>query len=285
MFFVNQDAMSLSVPVLQMSILSLGVIANILLILAHWKDPLRVFKNTTSLFVRNIAVIDIAVAILWIIRIALTLLGKKHETISLIWLAFTTMSPFAFLCFAIERFLSVAFPLWYRVRGTIQICRKVLCGKWIAHTAIFVLTYFILNKKDRRKFMLWYVIVLFLAVNIFYLATYVALRRQRNALRNRQDISEGSLTAMQKARQKQEKRFLVTIAIVCFILTIVYVPLLGMATITVLLRDVLNVKRTEEVFSVLFVLLSVNFLINPIIYLLRLPKYRKTFKELYCNFI
>jgi hypothetical protein len=284
MFFVNQDAMSLSVPVLQMSILSLGVIANILLILAHWKDPLRVFKNTTSLFVRNIAVIDIAVAILWIIRIALTLLGKKHETISLIWLAFTTMSPFAFLCFAIERFLSVAFPLWYRVRGTIQICRKVLCGKWIAHTAIFVLTYFILNKKDRRKFMLWYVIVLFLAVNIFYLATYVALRRQRNALRNRQDISEGSLTAM-KARQKQEKRFLVTIAIVCFILTIVYVPLLGMATITVLLRDVLNVKRTEEVFSVLFVLLSVNFLINPIIYLLRLPKYRKTFKELYCNFI
>lgn len=284
MFFVNQDAMSLSTSVLQMSILSLGVIANILLILAHWKDPLRVFKNTTSLFVRNIAVIDIAVAILWIIRIALTLLGKKHETISLIWLAFTTMSPFAFLCFAIERFLSVAFPLWYRVRGTIQICRKVLCGKWIAHTAIFVLTYFILNKKDRRKFMLWYVIVLFLAVNIFYFATYVALRRQRNALRNRQDISEGSLTAM-KARQKQEKRFLVTIAIVCFILTIVYVPLLGMATITVLLRDVLNVKRTEEVFSVLFVLLSVNFLINPIIYLLRLPKYRKTFKELYCNFI
>jgi hypothetical protein len=284
MFFVNQDAMSLSVSVLQMSILSLGVIANILLILAHWKDPLRVFKNTTSLFVRNIAVIDIAVAILWIIRIALTLLGKKHETISLIWLAFTTMSPFAFLCFAIERFLSVAFPLWYRVRGTIQICRKVLCGKWIAHTAIFVLTYFILNKKDRRKFMLWYVIVLFLAVNIFYLATYVALRRQRNALRNRQDISEGSLTAM-KARQKQEKRFLMTIAIVCFILTIVYVPLLGMATIIVLLRDVLNVKRTEEVFSVLLVLLSVNFLINPIIYLLRLPKYRKTFKELYCNFI
>lgn len=284
MFFVNQDAMSLSVSVLQMSILSLGVIANILLILAHWKDPLRVFRNTTSLFVRNIAVIDIAVAILWIIRIALTLLGKKHETISLIWLAFTTMSPFAFLCFAIERFLSVAFPLWYRVRGTIQICRKVLCGKWIAHTAISVFTYFILNKKDRRKFMLWYVIVLFLAVNIFYLATYVALRRQRNALRNRQDISEGSLTAM-KARQKQEKRFLMTIAIVCFILTIVYVPLLGMATITVLLRDVLNVKRTEEVFSVLFVLLSVNFLINPIIYLLRLPKYRKTFKELYCNFI
>ncbi len=283
MKFMDEDALSLSASVVQITILSLGITVNILLIVAHWKDPLHVFKNTTSLFVRNIAIIDIIVAFLWIIRMATMLAGRILETLSVIWLGFIVMSPCAFLCFAMERFLSVAFPLWYRVRVTIQICRKVLLGVWTVHAAIYVITCLVFNAKVRKNFTFLYGIIILLCVFAFYFATYVALRRGRNELRKRQDISEGTLRAM-KARQEHEKRFLVTIAIICFILTVIFVPIVGIHTIRILLQNVLKPKRIRQINTALPVLLSVNFLVNPIIYLLRLPKYRKTFKVLYCNF-
>ena len=274
------DGISLSVMVIQLSILFLGIIANVLLIFSHWKDPFRFFKNTTSLFVRNIAVIDIIVAVVWIIRISVTFsFGRKPEIISNIWVGLTAMSPCAFLCFAIERFLSVAFPLWYRVRVTIQTCRKVLLATWIAHTAIQTVTVFVFSVDDKRVFMLCYSTPMFLSVYIFYFATYIALRRQRNELKERQNVSEGTLNAM-RARQKQEKRFLITIAIVCIVLMIVFLPVLGMRTLIVLLH-----LKTPGTHSALQILLSINYLVNPIIYLVRLPRYRKTFKKLYCNFM
>ena len=274
------DGISLSVMVIQLSILFLGIIANVLLIFSHWKDPFRFFKNTTSLFVRNIAVIDIIVAVVWIIRISVMLsFGRKPEIISNIWVGFTAMSPCAFLCFAIERFLSVAFPLWYRVRVTIQTCRKVLLATCIAHTAIQTVAVFVFSVDDKRDFMLCYATPMFLSVYIFYFATYIALRRQRNELKQRQNVSQGTLNAM-RARQKQEKRFLITIAIVCIILMIVFLPVLGMRTLIVLLH-----LRTPGTQSALQILLSINYLVNPIIYLIRLPRYRKTFKKLYCNFM
>ena len=278
----NQDAITLTANVIQMSILFLGIIGNSLVIVAHWKDPFRVFKNTTSLFVRNIAIIDIIVAFLWIIRLATILGGRKLEALLVIWLCFTVLSPCAFLCLAIERFLSIAFPLWHRARVTTHKCRQVIIGTWIVNSSIFILTKFI-NDTIHGDFILLLSIVFFLCSYAFYFATYVALRRQRNEFRKRQDISESVLNAM-KARQKNQKRFLVTIAVVCFMLTVTFLPVVGMRMITVLLEKFLEGKRIRQINEGLLVLLSINFLINPIIYLLRLPKYSKTFKVLYCNF-
>lgn len=267
----------LSSYAIQFSILSLGIIANVLLIFSHWKDPFRFFKNTTSLFVRNIAIIDIIVAVVWIIRMALIL--SLRIFISAIWLGFASMSPCAFLCFAVERFLSVAFPLWYRVRVTIQRCRKALLGTWIAHIVIQIITFFVFSVDDRSDFILFYTTAMFFSVYIFYLATYVSLRRQRNELQKRQNMNQGTFNSM-RARQEQEKRFLITIAIVCIILTILFLPAIAMRTIFLLL----NLKK-PNIYSALLILLSINYFVNPIIYLWRLPKYRKTFKKLYCDFM
>ena len=272
--------MPLSAYAMQFSILSLGIIANVLLIFSHWKDPFRFFKNTTSLFVRNIAVFDIIVAVLWIIRMALILsLRSNRDIVSAIWLGFASMSPCAFLCFAVERFLSVAFPLWYRVRVTIQRCRKVLLGTWIAHIVIQIIALFVFSEDDRNDFILFYTIAMFFSVYVFYLATYVSLRRQRNELQKRQNMNQGTFNAM-RARQEQEKRFLITIAIVCIILTIVFLPVIAMRTIFLLLN-----LDSPNAYSALLILLSINYFVNPIIYLWRLPKYRKTFKKLYWDFM
>ena len=279
----NQDAISLSCHVIQMSNLFLGIIGNSLLIVAHWKDPFRVFKNTSSLFVRNIAIIDVIVAFLWIIRLATILSGKKLEALLVIWLGFTVLSPWAFLCLAIERFLSIAFPLWHRARVTTHNCRQVIIGTWIAHTSMYTFTAFILDDTLQGNVILLFSIVFILCSYAFYFATYVALRRQRNEFQKKQDISESVLNAM-KARQKHQKRFLVTIAIVCFMLTITFLPVVGMRMIAVLLENFLKGRRIRQIHDGLMVLLSINFLTNPIIYLIRLPKYSKTFKVLYCNF-
>ena len=281
---INEELMSLPSQVIRLFILLSGVIGNSLVITAHWKDPLRVFKNTSSLFVLNIAISDIFVAFWWILRIAFVLISEKtSSTLLVIWIGFTTFSPWTFLCLAIERFLSVAFPLWHRIRVTTQTCHKVIIGTWIVHTAIYILAQLIFNAVFGENFIFCYGIVVFFCIYVVYFATYIALRRQRKEFEKRQDISESALKAM-KVRQKHEKRFLVTIAIVCFMLTIIFLPVIGMRTIIVLLENVLEKKTVQDMTDGFQIVLSINFFMNPIIYLLRLPKYKKTFKVLYCNF-
>ena len=278
---IDFNPKSLTAEIITMSILLVGIVANTLLIIAHCKDPLRVFQNTTSLFVRNIAMIDIVVAFIWIIRTIMILIrGWKPATVSAIWVGVVTMSPSAFLCFAIERFISIAFPLWYRVRVKTETCRKAIVGTWITHGVIYTIVFFKSSRKEH--FLTIYAAVIFLAVYIFYFATYITLRRQRNKLRKRQDNTADQ--AGMRARQEQEKRFLVTIAIICIILMILFLPIIGLSTFTILLRSVLKIRSMKGAFICLLVLLSINFVINPIIYLLRLPKYRETFRVLYCNF-
>ena len=137
----------------QVSILTLGFFANLLLIIAHRSDPLRVFKNPISLFVRYIAIIDVNVTIWWTIRLATVLIfQRKFEMVSFIWLGLTTLSPNAFLCFSIERYLSVAFPLWYRVHVTVGVCRKVLLSSWFAHVVMCILVQIVLEENDAQFF-------------------------------------------------------------------------------------------------------------------------------------
>ena len=274
----NKEQISFIEHLVELPVIFLAIIAQTLLILSHYKDPLHVFKNTATLFVRNIAVIDICVAFLWSIRIVLKLLGNDVKIVSFIWVGFATLSPWAFLSLAIERFVSVGYPLWHRVRVTIPVCRKILIGTWVLHTALHLLSGGLTPKNN--DILVFCGSLLFLSVFIVYFVTYVTLRRQGKHLERRQDLGQATSNLM-KARQKQEKRFLATMAIVAFILVIAYLPIIGFN----LLKTVLNIQKIPEVYSTFMILLSLGLLSNPIVYLLRLPKYRKTFKVLYCNFL
>jgi predicted neutral ceramidase superfamily lipid hydrolase len=112
---------------------------------------------------------------------------------------------------------------------------------------------------------------------IMYAATYYQLKKQsRNiALQNSND------SRAQEIRILKEKRFLKTIIIIACIAFICVVP----TAIFYQVHDALGLfKRnlTSEILSDIFAsIFYINFAVNPLIYVVRLPNYQKTFYLLY----
>ena len=128
----------------------------------------------------------------------------------------------------------------------------------------------------------------FLFTQVFYVATYFSLKKQREMFFKRLNISDDAAVSgrIKEIRLLREKNFLCTIAAVCFILNFTILPSLGFRWLSFYLRQSHNIiDRNIEQFILisLRILLSFSFAINPIVYVWRLPKYRKTFKLLYCE--
>ena len=280
----------------ELVMLTFGTVLNLLLIVTHIKDPLKTFKSPSSSFILNIAFVDILVCILWIIKIILNIISPGYrvnketgDVLFCVWTASIAISPLLYLCLSIERFCSVAYPLWHRVHITTRACRYLLCAIWIVHIIFETLVSCLVPSpisNERVIIMLLYSGMSFIFGQVFYLATYISLKKQRGRLFKRQNISESTLGTM-KIRLHREKQFLHTIAIVCLILNFTFLPSLGFMIFRAFHPDFRNIKQRElsciSFKLMLTVFLSFNFAINPIVYVWRLPKYRKTFKLLYCK--
>ena len=114
------------------------------------------------------------------------------------------------------------------------------------------------------------------------------LKKQTLIMFKRWDISEATFKTM-NIRLQNRRRFLYAMAIVCFILIFSFLPSLRFMTYRAFHPTFGNINERELSSSlfklILTVFLSFNFAINPVIYVWRLPKYRKTFKSLYCKYL
>ncbi len=125
----------------------------------------------------------------------------------------------------------------------------------------------------------------FLLTLTMYFASYISLRRQRNALYKRQDLNEASMR-MIKIRLESEKQFLTTIAIVCFVLAFTLLPILSIVLVFVIFSAeewTFDYLLRHQITVCGLTIMTLNFAVNGLIYLWRMKKYRKTFKKLYCK--
>ena len=273
---------------IQLVILTFGAVLNLLLIIAIIKDLLKTFKTPSSSLILNIALADILVCVSWIIKIILNLTShgyrvnkETRDVLFRIWTASIGISPLLYMSLSIERFCSVSYPLWHRVHITTRFCWHWQCTIWIFHIIFETLVSCLVPVMSFEEIMiiLLYVGISFLLTQVFYLATYFSLKKQRGRFVKRQDVNEAVLRTM-KIRLQREKQFLHTIAIVCFILNFTLLPSLTLLIVHGIYPQFSNQR---EVFSISMDFLSFSFATNPIVYVWRLPKYKKTFKLLYCK--
>ena len=268
--------------------LSVAFMANVLVIIAHVLDPLRVFRDTSSMFVLNITIIDSFISLLWFVLFCLLqtcdleirasdyfkVLGDISNTMII-------MSSTAYFCLAFELYISISRPLWHRTRITRKVCRNWIMSSWIVYLIAFELPRRLSSKENEKFLTVSFVTSFFFVIQSLNLATFLSLKRQSKALLERHDISESTLRAL-KLRQQNEKRFLITIAILCIILTVTTSPYF-LIIILMLWSDGTGTIYHQLVESSVYLMVITNITINPFYYLWRLPKYKKTFKKLYCQ--
>ena len=285
---INEE-FSVLMDVIECIIVIFAITGNVFVISAHLKDPLKLFQTSSSQFILNIAVVDLLAAILTTIMLVdsfiigkLTILHTERFISSPILLAFPS-----FFVLSVERFCSVAFPLWHRARVTICLCRKCLLGVWFFH-----ITYEAVSAVIEDTVASWtrlvYALFFFISTQVFYLATALSLKKQNHQIIARQDTGENSSTSNNpaiaraiKIRLLNEKQFLITISIICLFLALTILPSIIYYNIRHLLFP--ETVRFNPNAKIIILVLRINFMINPLIYLWRLGNYRKTLKVLCCS--
>ena len=253
---------------------SFGTIFNALLIIAFIKDPLKCFRNSGTYLVANLAVSDFTfccISLLFLFLPKHLLLAFENSLDGIASVSVITLASIS-----LDRFLMVIYPMKYRVwmKGKIIII-WLLCI-WLLSTSIAI-SFFFHFPADTLFFLYLLAPVIAILSSILYGFTYINLRRQsRNfALQNTSD-------RQQRARIMKEKRFLSTIIFIAVLALVCIVPSLTFqhfVTSQRLSRDNLVVHTLNSILTGVF---SMNFAVNPLVYVLRLPNYRKTFYLVYC---
>lgn len=279
-----------------------GAVGNVLLIVAHIVDPLKLIRSKSSVFIFNITIADFLLSFpaLFAIVFFQRIPGDRERVLFAAGIAVEFMDLFclasftSYLGLAIERFCSVVFPLWHRVNVTTQKCRYVVAGIWavgvILKIGFAILVRWVTNIMLEFNFaLIIFLWLLFLSSQCVYVASCFSTRRQSKELRTRTDMNETTVRTT-TLRLKNESNFLVTITIICFIQAATILPFLTMSFVmqykwTKSSENIYN--QADFAFPAHFIWgvagISVNPGINVLIYIWRLPKYRKTFQKLYCD--
>ena len=178
---------------------------------------------------------------------------------------------------SIDRFFMVVCPIKHRILMKDKFMILWIAGIWIMNCVIplFQMLWDGGETIGRQALLTVSVIVIILSA-VMYSSIYYKLKRQpRNVA-----LQNSTETRAQEIRILKEKRFLKTIIIIAcaaFVSTLPY-----------LVIDLLNgYLHFNNVFAILYTvsvsIFYINFAVNPLIYILCLPSYRKTFYLLYCR--
>ena len=258
----------------------LGVVSNVLLLVAFIKDPLKCFRNSGTYLVMNLAVSDCIMSLLCLI---VEIVPGTSSFFPLLCVAFWmgAVSCLSITSISIDRFFMIASPIKHRILIKGKVMILWISATWILGCVIPVFLMLSTIHRERGSQALGIVAVICCILSaVMYSSTYYKLKTQsRNiALQN---STEGRA---QEIRILKEKRFLNTIILIACTSFVCTVPFFLLYFLRKSLGFLVYNPQVLIIFLRVFTcIFEANFTVNPLIYILRLPNYRKTFCLLYCR--
>ena len=255
-----------------------GVISHLLLLNAFVKDPLKCFRNFGTYLVANLAVSDFMVCLIAPFTTAM-FMTRYHPFLEFFRFTFHLGSVITLALIAIERFVIVAYPFKHRLFMNGKVVSACLVCVWLL-SCIHPAKELIFGFHDHDLILsVYFAVTLVILATVIYSFTYINLKKQS------QNIDLQGATHASHAhttRILKQKRFLRTIILIAFIYVMCSMPALIFSQVVIHL-PYLRGDNYKVITILLLVLYQVNFAINPLIYFLRLPKYKKTFYLIYCK--
>ena len=270
-----------------------GLVANILLLVAHHKDPLNCFRNVSTYFIHNIAINDCLFIVLASVMVVLA--GKTNGPVFFKSKYIPFVKPGILFCTsvlnislasqAVERFTSVAYPFFHHVYVTRERTRLWFGVVWIAAFVSVGVAVAIRWAKLRVAIYLVEIAISLPCLTVmfaFYIACFVSIKRQQKRFKEshvQADLPRRSL----EVKLRNEQRFLTTILIVSVAIIVLWLPAFVFLLPDVNIEREISVGLYKDLNTAFSFLVLGQSLLNPFIYLWRLPKYRKSFLRLYCG--
>lgn len=268
------------ISALPYTICAFGVISHVFLIIAFIKDPLKLFRNSGTYLVANLALSDFLTCS--IVPFSCCIPKDVHwaEPLMLVCMFSTVgISIFTVASISIDRFLVVAYPIQHRIYIKGKTIVLWLACVWLIGFA-YPIKVTIFTADDFLDSFVMNVIggSLILFTSVLYGITYDKLKKQSKSL-----SLENVSNRQKQARLIKEKRFLRTIILItcivlaCVLPTVIFFHYIQSKNLH--FSDHLIVRILIGMFSGLY---YANYAVNPLVYVFRLPNYRKTFCLLYC---
>ena len=258
-----------------------GLVSNVLLLVAFIKDPLKCFRNSGTYLVINLSTSDFMMCIfsLAFYFTPRTNVLYTYFSFFVFWMGLASFVSITSV--SIDRFVMVKYAIKYRILMNGKVMILWIPAIWILSCAIplFRLLSDRYDLDSRRALYIFSVIIIILS-SVMYSSTYYKLKKQSRSI----VLQNSNGNHAQEIRILKEKRFLRTIIIIASIAFLCFIPYL---VVTVLysylgfLED--NLQASLVLDAVCISIFYSNFAVNPLIYVLRLPSYRKTFYILYCS--
>ena len=271
----NSHEFAYNLPVFVISVL--GVFLNVLLLVAILKDPLKCFRNSGTRLVMNLAVSDCLTCLVApFYLVSWDVIPGWYWILEFLVMWFGTASFVSIASISIDRFLLVAYPIKHHIKMKGKGVILWLAAIWIVSCTIPLIRLFNDRKGNKRIAVYIFGVSMIITSAVIYCFTYWKLRKQAKniALQNSRE------SRAQEIRILKEKKFLNTIVIIACVAFLCTVPSMGFFQIYDSLRwwSGILLKMFLKIFMFFF---YANFAVNPIIYVIRLPNYRKTFYLLY----
>ena len=276
-----------------MVVTTITILANGLLIFAMLKDPLKCFLNATSYFIFHLAFSDLLnslmfmeESLLWLTKFG-GINGLPRAFRILNFVAFQVLfyaNPPSIFSLALERCLSIVFPLWHKVNVTTGVCRIWLAMIWVSSGLLVGIRYIlIICFQQERAYQVTPIsgtMIFLVATLVCYSVCVFTVRKRRLALVKDKAISKASRKSAEVHLRKEN----------CFLRTMFIIFLgflLGVIPSMVCFWVMISIESRNHVIihiaNVTDMMLLLNYAVNTFIYLWRLPKYRRTFQVLYCR--
>ena len=258
----------------------LGVNTNTLLLVAFLKDPLKCFRNSGTYLVINLSVSDCLTSLFSVV-FYIARRKSSNPMVDFFISLFTGVSFVSISSISIDRFWMVSSPIKHRILMKGKVIVLWTAAIWIVNMLVsFSLIIFDADTAIVIQGLGTYNVILIILSSALYSSTYYKLKKQSKSL-TLQNSAEGR---GQEMRILKEKRFLKTIIIIACVAFICVVPNLLVYLLNYWLLLLVNYSQAFMIISgASAAIYQINFAVNPVIYILRLPNYRKTFYLLYCK--
>ncbi len=244
-----------------------GVVLHVLLLIAFAKDPLKCFRNSATYLVANLAVSDLMTSLC-----GPFLFANIHWSLKIILGITLFVSVITMISIAADRFLMVAYPFKHHYLMNGKKIIILITFIWISSSYVaFEETNVYLFTIDT-----YLGVAVIVVTGLLYLLTSISLRKQT---RNLALYNASGSNRSQATRLLKEKQFVRTIVLVACIAVIGIVPC--SIAYHVMSTKIIQSAALDILLCFLIALFFSTFADNPLIYFLRLPRYRKTFYLLY----
>ena len=258
-----------------------GLVSNLLLLVAFIKDPLKCFRNSGTYLVINLSTSDCMMCIFSLAVYITPRTNHLHPFFSffLFWMGLASFVSITSI--SIDRFVMVTYAIKYRISMNRKVMILWISTIWIVSCPIPLFQ--LLSDRyclDSGRVLYIFSVIIIILSSVMYSSTYYKLKKQSRSI----VLQNSSGNHAQEIRILKEKRFLRTIIIIASIAFVCFIPYLVVNVLYSYLGFLEDSRQALLVLNAVCIsIFYINFSVNPSIYVLRLPSYRKTFYILYCR--